>query len=487
MDNSLTLARHFARLTWLLLHEPQSVSEQKAALRAVITVSKEQSVRLAVKEGQLGVNTLVMPHVLAGVQEMVERMPRYGIGEIEFTQDASASELLALARLLAAEESAVPSDAGAAAQALAALEGRTVLVRPLETAPPVAAPTASPLADTKRGSIPEYGSERVRFLFAQLHEVSTALHAIHVLDEIAFQAEMASRQGEIAAVVEIFLCLIDRESALTDPELRRAHVMTLRRLTKPVLLRPVAQLLAHDATRVASVERILRRCGQDGVDVVVDQYLAAGSIAERLLYHDVLFRLGSTYDALVHMLADPRWPVVRQAVEFLGELGVPEADRPLAELLRHPDERVRRAVTRALARLETHFTLDALARAISDDAATVRLEAIAALAARKGGRAGATLARAVDDEAEIEVQHALLAALGRVATPEAVQKLSKAAEAASGLFKSRKNIGLRVAAVQALAEAKTPGALAALQGLAGDKEKEVRDAVERARAPVSVG
>jgi HEAT repeat protein len=63
-----------------------------------------------------------------------------------------------------------------------------------------------------------------------------------------------------------------------------------------------------------------------------------------------------------------------------------------------------------------------------------------------------------------------------------VQKLTKSAEAASGFLKSKKNSGLRIAAVQALGEARTPGALTALQSLSNDKEKDVRDAVARAIA-----
>jgi HEAT repeat protein len=136
-------------------------------------------------------------------------------------------------------------------------------------------------------------------------------------------------------------------------------------------------------------------------------------------------------------------------------------------------------VTRSLSRIESSFTLDAVARAVVDVSPTVRLEAVAGLAARKSGRAGSMLAKAIDSEGEQEVQYAILGALGRVATPEAVQKLSKAAEAASGIFASRKNIGLRVAAVHALGEARTPGAITALQSMVNDKDKDVKEAVAK--------
>jgi HEAT repeat protein len=247
-----------------------------------------------------------------------------------------------------------------------------------------------------------------------------------------------------------------------------------------VYLRPIAALLISEPERGPQIERILQRCGQDGIDAVVDQYITASSLTVRRLYREVLFRMPGVIEALVQMLGDPRWHVVRQAAEFLGDLGAQDAEHALADQLRHQDTRVRRAVTRALARSDSVFSLDAMSRAIVDDAPAVRLEAVSALAARKGARATALLSQAIDDEGNQEVQYAILGGLGRLASPDAVQKLAKAAEAASGFFKSKKNSGLRAAAVQALAEARTPAALQALQGLAADKDREVRDAVTRA-------
>jgi HEAT repeat protein len=108
----------------------------------------------------------------------------------------------------------------------------------------------------------------------------------------------------------------------------------------------------------------------------------------------------------------------------------------------------------------------------------VRLQAATGLASRKGDKSAATLVQALDGESDGEVQLAILSALGRLATPEAVQKLIKAAESEGRFFK-KKTVAYRVAAVQALGEAKTGAALAALTGLANDGEKEVRATVIR--------
>ena len=477
MDNSLTLARYFARLVWLLIHESQSVNEQKVALRAVAFVSREVSVRLGLKEGRLAVNKLVMPQALTGVQELAERMVVHTITEIEIDEQAKPAELLALARLLSIG-AASTSDAADFAQKLSQLQGVTVHVRLAEVSVPTPVRTSDGVAVVD--AVPAPDENRLTQLFGKLSAAADSFGTNAVLEEIGFVMEQSTREGRISDTADIFTELLDRESRISDPELRRAYLVMVRRFTKSVYLRPIAALLASSPERAKQIERVLQRCGQDGIDAVVDQYIVASALSARRLFREVLFRMTGAVDALVQMLSDPRWHVVRQAAEFLGDLRAQDAEPALADQLRHQDVRVRRAVTRALARSDSVFSLDALSRAIVDEAAAVRLEAVAALAGRKGARAAALLSQAIDDESDQEVQYAILGGLGRVGSPDAVQKLAKAAEAASGLFKSKKNTGLRAAAVQALADARTPAALQALQALAGDKEREVRDAVARA-------
>src|SRR5206468_3333382 len=72
----------------------------------------------------------------------------------------------------------------------------------------------------------------------------------------------------------------------------------------------------------------------------------------------------------------------------------------------------------------------------------------------------------------------------KIATPDAVQKLVKMAGVEGRLFK-KKSTGFRVAAVQALGEAKTPAAMTALKELVADKDREVRETAARALAHAS--
>ena len=81
MDYSVTFARHFARLLWLLLHETSNVDEQKASLRALVTVSKDGPVTLSLSGDDLLANGNAVPGVLAGVTDVARQMRAHGVQE----------------------------------------------------------------------------------------------------------------------------------------------------------------------------------------------------------------------------------------------------------------------------------------------------------------------------------------------------------------------------------------------------------------------
>src|SRR6185503_15869213 len=163
------------------------------------------------------------------------------------------------------------------------------------------------------------------------------------------------------------------------------------------------------------------------------------------------------------------------------EMVATEAQDALVATLRHGDDRVRRAATNALLKLGTPDAMKGIYEAVNDKSPEVRIQATAAIATKRDVKTSHTLIRAIEDEHDPDVQLAMIAALGTIATSDAVQKLVKMAEPEGRLFR-KKTVAFRVAAVQALGEARTPAALAALRDLSGDKEREVRDAVARALA-----
>jgi HEAT repeat protein len=164
----------------------------------------------------------------------------------------------------------------------------------------------------------------------------------------------------------------------------------------------------------------------------------------------------------------------------------------LAETLSHPAQRVRSAAARGLAQFAgSGFALDALMRALQDASVEVRLCAAVALKSRREARLAPALVQRFDEEPELEVQLALIEALGRLGAIEGVQKL--VALTSSDARQSRRRDGplLRLAAIEALGEARTPQAMVTLQKLLEDRDKEVRETAarlySRARRQTSTG
>jgi HEAT repeat protein len=124
-------------------------------------------------------------------------------------------------------------------------------------------------------------------------------------------------------------------------------------------------------------------------------------------------------------------------------------------------------------RLGTPKSMQTIQEAFKDKAPQIRMQAAAALVARTDVRTAALLLRALDDEQDDEVAAAFLIALGRLATGDAVDRLIATAEADRGLFR-KKSVALRVAAVQGLAEARTPEAIATLKNLQADRDEDVQ-------------
>ncbi|HEX6057824.1 MAG TPA: HEAT repeat domain-containing protein, partial [Gemmatimonadaceae bacterium] len=443
MDYSVTFARHFSRLVWLLLNQPGSIDEQKAALRAVVTVSREGHVTLSIVDWRLVVNGAPLPEALTGVQDLTAQLIGHAVREMTAAKGATAADLLGAARALAAEP--VPGDGGAALRAqIGALGAKTihVEVQPLgapvspprhasvptaiaapkrpsprpAAAPAAAAPSAAPSPGDLGIQTEEVSGSYLVFaavqqpkgspqeLVARLDATRSVAAVSRTLDELVTMAETAARDNKVDTVATLFHAAVSREERVADAELKRAYNMALRRLTKPTLLRPVASLLPRRRDKADECIAVLTRAGEDGADALIEQLTQAQSLGDRRIFFDALVSLKAGVAALIHMLGDARWYVARNAADLLGEMQAPEAEAPLTEMLKHDDDRVRRAAANALAKIGTPKAVQGLHVALKDSSPDVRKQAASGLALRKGQKSANTLSRALDDEADAEVQ-----------------------------------------------------------------------------------
>ena len=484
MDYSVTFARHFARLVSLLMYDAANVDEQKVSLRALVTVSRNGSVSLTTRDSQLHANEQEVPGALMGVSDLASQMIDHSLTEIHVEATSNAADLLGLARIVATRPG-VDDKTAHVTQKLSALGAKSIRVVTATPAPTAAAPVVATTENAREATIAiDVTKVSIPELLAVLDASDSQESATRALDDLALLAEHSLRIGKPTAVADIFHGLISRDTLIGDGDLKRAYVIAIRRMSKPALLRAVATLIPRQPERKQLCYEVLLRTGEDGADAVIEQITQAQTNEDRRSLLDVLSELESGVPALIRMLGDSRWFVARNAADLLGEIVAKSAEPALVGALRHGDDRVRRSATNALLRLGTPNALQAIYDAVNDTSADVRMQAAAAIATRNDDRSSTTLIRAIEDEEDVDVQLAMIAALGRVATPEAVQKLVKMAEPEGRMFR-RKTTSIRVAATQALGEARTPAALSALRDLAEDKDQDVRETANRALAQAS--
>ncbi|NUO38635.1 MAG: HEAT repeat domain-containing protein [Gemmatimonadaceae bacterium] len=508
MDYSVTFARHFARLVWLLTHEPANVDEQKAVLRALVTVAREGFISLGARMGTLTANGTALPPALSGVAEIVARLSALGAGTLDVDRNASAGDIIRAARLLAAPGSDLTLVPGATVRFAIAPAGEVdaplvdasraaslpefdfgemiddPIAAALERATPVRSQPAQappPPAAKRRvgggGMFDHFSTESSSAtdgeLLARFDAERSPDALIGLLGELAARAEQAMGAGRAPMATEIFHRIVRREHDAQESDVKRAFVLAVKRLTKPALLQAVVTDLTRSPDEHARAKVVLARTGEEGADAVIERLAAEEGRKARLLFFDVLVQLHAGVPTLLHMLGDARWYVARNAAALLGEMQARDAEKPLTGLLHHDDERVRHAAIVALMRLGTARSMPTIQEGLRDRAPQIRMQAAAALVGRKERNVPDLLLRALDDERDDEVAAAFLLALGRLGTPDAVARLIATAEADRGLFR-RKPVALRVAAVQALAEVDTEQARAALTALQGDKDEDVR-------------
>lgn len=504
MDHPVTFARHFARLLWLVLEDPDNTEEQKSSLRALVTVSQQGPVTLVPVDGGIRAGGADEAPMRSGMGGLATRLREHGIRELAARAAASPGDLLTAARLLAGPRSADRStaerllDSGATTvhfvegppAASRAVLGDFDLVpdevisaavgtgRPRGGSVPVpAAAGAAPAAagDPSAGQVPA-GVDGLLAIMATVGDDEV----LAILDRVADAAAALLAEGKAAELCALLVAVIRREER-AGAETRRYVAMNFRRMVSAGALRLIAAQLPRRVLPRDDIELVLTRTTAEGADALIDLLTHAQSATDRRAYFDMLRSLRAAIPALTHMLGDHRWYVVRNAVELLGEMNVVDTERAVIGLLEHEDERVRASATATLLRFDTAGSRAAVQGVLQSDDPAARQRAITAIGARRAPGASATLLRALAREEDPAVERTIYAALGKVASAEAVQQLLDAAAPGGGLFK-RKSPVQRAAATLALGDAKSAAAVAALEELARDRDREVREAAQRGLA-----
>ena len=199
--------------------------------------------------------------------------------------------------------------------------------------------------------------------------------------------------------------IVRAEQQVSDATRRRQYSIALKRMYSKALLEAIAEVANHPSDRDDAL-LVLRRAGEDGVEVLLDLLVAAPTIEERRGIFMALTGMKEGTDQLVHMLGHHEWFVVRNVAELAGELGLDEAVPALAQQLDHEDERVRKAVASALAKIGSSAAAEPLRRALRDKSPEVRMQAALGVGGRKSSALAMPLVVAMEEEKDEGVERA---------------------------------------------------------------------------------
>lgn len=502
------------RLIDLLQRSPTAVEDHRAALRALVDLTRKRSATIRVERNSLTVEGKAVPTETPFVPLLMERMQAHRIAEIRIAHPASALDLILVLRAIALDPdtdevghsverriqegnvttvSVLTADLDEVTQqrrrdrVTAALEESGILPRRRK-----ADRTGAP--DIVSASTRARYDEMVRDMPSPSATLSGDIKGLSVqpagplltnqLEKIQGSITEALRKNEAEQALEATVALIHLEEKAATDEARRLYSSTLRRLLYKEVLRQFAKHLL-DELYTADVVMIVRRAGTAGTKVLLDLLVEAPTFAERKAYLSALRQIETGTDVVASMLSHHQWFVVRNVADLAGELRIEEALPALGEVAQHEDVRARRSVGIALAKIGTRQAVPFLRIFLHDPDPDVR----AAVAREVGGRGVSALAMHLVTAAGSEKEQAVVAeyyrALGRIGTSDAVQALANAAQP-GGRILHRRAVANRLAAVDGLALAGGDAARAALKRLTKDRSGKVRRAAQKAlRGPLN--
>ncbi len=295
------------------------------------------------------------------------------------------------------------------------------------------------------------------------------------MTQFARCAQDAFHQGQIGEVIDALAIAIDLESKAPLGSPRDCYSVNIRRILNGAHLAKVVPFVL-EPKRGDRATVVVRRGGDDSIDMLLGLLARAESLRERRAYVGVLRGMPQGVDRVLQLLRNDQWQLVRNIAEVIGEERLEKGVSYLARLLEHGDARVQRAAAVALAKIGAPATVEPVRRLLTSS--PPELKALIVQSIGNGSPALApTLATLAATEANPDLLREYCRALGRIGTPDAVRALEKAAQA-GGKVLGRKPAAVRLTAIEGLGLA--GGALAerALEALAGDGDKVVRGAAQ---------
>ena len=452
----------FAKSIATLLEEVQSAADMtmvRSGLLRVRRFSRSHGLTLELSEGSLIVNGEKPQKPDQALQRIVLAMTTHEVGRIILNPGAVPRELLKLAMVLVRPKPQENTEASIFEEIRDASLWYVQVLRA----------TAGTDTDT----------DTTTPAAAQLEAPDDVAASIRAMQRDASAAialkDVPSLAGVLANMARI-------EKAIADRDLKAQWTSAFDQSATSEVLRTLVIALPTSGHHVDVSIAVLKRAGEAGADVLIEQLLQSESIDVRRACYDALVQVRRGTDRLVNLLEHAQWFVARNAACLLGAYQSRTSEPELTRALTHADERVRAAVVAALLQLDTPTARAAVRGAIHDKAPEVRRRAVRGFLVEKGAPVNAEkLLKALGRETELDVQVEFLYALGTLATPEAVQKLIRLCST-EGKYRPSE---FRIAAAEALASARLGASVPLLRAMLKDPDVHARAAARHLIRAVS--
>ncbi len=467
-----------ALLVHLVRHDVDNKVAQRTVANRLCAYLADSGLAVEAQVGALWVNGEIIHPDTPGATALTDSMLVHDVGRLEFPPNTTAATVLSLADSLGVPPGTY-STFSALLHTLDPVVQQAIRIESSAAGIVVHEPEDKPLLQTPR----DVSTADAEMLGGVILPDTNLPEFRKPLEELVERGRLATSTENWDEALTIGLGIVDLLVAAPTQPFRQSCRLALRRLITGPALDAVAR-----ATGVGSHRReattLLRHVGGDATEVLMDLLVQTEGMTERRGYYSALTSMTENAGIIIHHLHHDTWYVVRNAADLCGDMDLVEAIPELARRAHHEDERVRRAIAGALAKLGTSGAMEPIRNILRDASASVRLEALMHLDGRRRGRALAMiLAALLEREEHPDVRREMLRALGRIGTTDAVQAILRAAQPEAKLFRGRQR-GERLAAIEALTLA--GGAAApALRGLLDDSDSKVRKAVEHALTVVS--
>ena len=391
MDLAVSAAAAFAHMAHLAMHgaTDADLDESLQTLMTHLGALNDSGVDLGTDGVSLRANRSEVPNAYVGVTDLVAQCHSYGLSSLYIERRTSAEELLLVARAVGA----TPTPGREEEVFRSSLVGVDRIIPTFSVIPKVDPRPTRTLTPEDWGRVVPSENRAYSVSFTAVRRHTGSINELFVrllgsprreelpdlLEQLFLRLGDAVQGGDRDVVLEVFEFVADRQDKANDDRVREIYLQLERRITRPLVLEPLLQLVLEGEELARRTVEVARRIGAPAVEQLLEMLTATDVRKERSTIFNALLTMRVDAVYLRHLMHDQRWYVARNAVDLAGKGARRELEDDLVEMTRHVDERVRLAALHGLARIGSPVALQALRGHLQDPSPAVRAKAAAAL------------------------------------------------------------------------------------------------------------